>query len=166
MDVKESKNICDKLLAAISEIFVGKEEKIRKVLCASLSNGHVLFEDYPGLGKTLITKLFSKAIGVEWNRIQFTPDLMPADILGTRVWQPEKATFRLEKGPIFSNVILADEVNRASPKTQSALLEAMEERQVTIEGVSHQLEKPFFEVFRRVVFLPTYPPSKDFDLVV
>lgn len=144
MKIKKAKEKCERILDSIGEIFVGKQETLKKVLCASLANGHVLFEDYPGLGKTLLTKLFSKTIGSKWKRIQFTPDLMPADIIGTRVWQPNKAEFKLEKGPIFGNVILADEVNRATPKTQSALLEAMEERQVTIEGTLHRLKSPFF----------------------
>ncbi len=144
MKIEKAKKRCEEILDSIGEIFVGKQDTVKKVLCASLANGHVLFEDYPGLGKTLLTKLLSKTIGCKWKRIQFTPDLMPADIIGTRVWQPGKAEFKLEKGPIFSNVILADEINRATPKTQAALLEAMEEKQVTIEGTLHKLKSPFF----------------------
>lgn len=144
VELEKAKRNCEKVLDAIGEIYVGSKSKLEKILGASLAGGHVLLEDYPGVGKTLLTKLFSKAVGCDWSRIQFTPDLMPADIIGTRVWQPEKSDFRLEKGPIFSNVILADEINRATPKTQSALLEAMEERQVTIEGNIHNLSPPFF----------------------
>lgn len=114
------------------------------MLAAALSNGHVLFEDNPGLGKTLLAKVFSKVTGCNWGRIQFTPDLMPADIIGTRVWKGTE--FAIEKGPIFTNVLLADEINRSPPKTQSALLEAMEEKQVTIEGTTFKLAKPFFVI--------------------
>jgi MoxR-like ATPase len=117
---------------------------LRKLLCAALANGHVLFEDNPGLGKTLLAKTFAKTMGCRMGRVQFTPDLMPADILGTRVWLSRTSEFALEKGPIFTNILLADEINRSPPKTQAALLEAMEERQVTIEGTTHRLERPFF----------------------
>jgi MoxR-like ATPase len=116
------------------------------VLSAALANGHILFEDYPGLGKTLLAKVFARLIDCSWRRIQFTPDLMPADIVGTRVWRANRSEFTFERGPIFTNVLLADEINRAPPKTQSALLEAMEERQVTIEGETHKLEPPFFVI--------------------
>jgi MoxR-like ATPase len=114
------------------------------MLCASLSNGHILFEDNPGLGKTLLAKVFAKVTGCNWGRVQFTPDLLPADIIGTRVWKG--SDFAVEKGPIFTNILLADEINRSPPKTQSALLEAMEEKQVTIEGNTYKLEKPFFVI--------------------
>jgi len=116
----------------------------RKLLCASLANCHVLFEDYPGLGKTLLVKTFARVVGCDWKRIQFTPDLMPADILGTKVWKSGTSSFVFEKGPIFTSFLLADEINRSPPKTQSALLEAMEERQVTIEGTTYPLRRPFF----------------------
>ncbi|KXA88820.1 magnesium chelatase [candidate division MSBL1 archaeon SCGC-AAA259B11] len=146
MQIEEFKKNCEEIVKAIGNIFVGDEPALRKILCASLVNGHVLFEDYPGLGKTLLTKIFAKVIGCNWKRIQFTPDLLPADIIGTRVWLSKKSEFSLEKGPIFTNVLLADEINRATPKTQSALLESMEERQVTIEGTLHRLESPFFVI--------------------
>jgi MoxR-like ATPase len=116
---------------------------LQKVLAASYANGHVLFEDYPGLGKTLLAKAFAKATGCEFNRIQFTPDLMPSDIVGTKVWKADKSSFVLEKGPVFTHILLADEINRSPPKVQSALLECMEERQVTIEGETHRLSAPF-----------------------
>jgi MoxR-like ATPase len=115
-----------------------------KMLAAALANGHVLFEDNPGLGKTLLAKNFARVIGCRWGRVQFTADLMPSDITGIRVWNGSQSGFTLEKGPVFTNVLLADEINRSTPKTQSALLEAMGERQVTIDGVQHKLEKPFF----------------------
>ena len=144
MKIKEAHEVCEEITRSIEEIFVDKRDIIEKTLCASLANGHVLFEDYPGAGKTLLAKLFSKAVGCDWKRIQFTPDLMPADITGTRIWQPDKAEFRYEKGPVFTNVLLGDEINRATPKTQSALLEAMQERSITVGGETRNLEKPFF----------------------
>jgi MoxR-like ATPase len=116
------------------------------MLAAGLANGHVLFEDYPGLGKTLLAKIFTRAIGCETSRVQFTPDLLPADIVGTHVWKQNESTFQLVKGPVFTNVLLADEINRAPPKTQAALLEAMEERQVTIDGETSVLESPFIVI--------------------
>lgn len=143
MEPKKAKKLCDDIIGGIGSVFVGNELMLRKVLCAALANGHVLFEDYPGLGKTLLVKVFGKVTGCSWRRIQFTPDLMPADIVGTRVWKPS-GSFAVEKGPVFTNVLLADEINRATPKTQSALLEAMEEKQVTIEGTTYGLDPPFF----------------------
>lgn len=146
MNFEKFKSECDAILEAVGNVFVGESWLLKKVLSAALANGHILFEDYPGLGKTLLAKVFSKVIGCSWRRIQFTPDLMPADIIGTRVWKADRSEFILEKGPIFTNVLLADEINRSPPKTQSALLEAMEERQVTIEGETHNLENPFFVI--------------------
>jgi MoxR-like ATPase len=140
-DVKET---CTGIIEAISAVFVGHKPLLRKLLAAGLANGHVLFEDNPGLGKTLLAKIFARTIGFNYARIQFTPDLLPADIVGTRVWRQRDSTFELMKGPVFTNILLADEINRTPPKTQAALLEAMEERQVTIEGQTHPLPVPFF----------------------
>jgi MoxR-like ATPase len=109
-----------------------------------MGNRHVLFEDYPGLGKTLLAKVFTRVIGCNYGRVQFTPDLLPADITGGKIWRPQDGRFELVKGPIFTNILLADEINRTPPKTQAALLEAMEERQVTIEGDTLALAMPFF----------------------
>lgn len=134
----------DAVIQRVGSVFVGDPVLLRKVLAAALANGHVLFEDYPGLGKTLLVKILSKVLGCEASRIQFTPDILPADITGTRIWDTNKNAFVLEKGPIFTHVVLADEINRAPPKTQSALLEAMEERQVTIEGETLPIAPPFF----------------------
>ncbi len=131
------------LIDTIARYFVGDRVLLQKVLAASFANGHVLFEDYPGLGKTLLAKAFAKATGCDFNRIQFTPDLMPSDIVGTKVWKMDKSSFVLEKGPVFTHILLADEINRSPPKVQSALLECMEERQVTIEGETHMLGAPF-----------------------
>lgn len=135
---QKSREIVD----SVCGIYVGDREMVMKVLAACLSNGNVLFEDYPGLGKTLLAKVFARVIGADYKRVQFTPDLLPSDILGTKVWR--QSGFQLVKGPIFTHVLLADEINRSPPKTQAALLEAMEERQVTIEGDTMKLEEPFF----------------------
>ncbi|MCC6023784.1 MAG: MoxR family ATPase [Thaumarchaeota archaeon] len=166
MDLYRFKELCERILKTVGEIYVGNELLLRKVLCAALANGHVLFEDYPGLGKTLLAKVFAKALGCKWTRIQFTPDLMPADIIGTKVWKANISDFVLERGPIFTNILLADEINRAPPKTQSALLEAMEERQVTIEGVTYKLEPPFFVIATQnpIELEGTYPlPEAQMD---
>ncbi|MBW3584139.1 MAG: MoxR family ATPase [Euryarchaeota archaeon] len=142
--VQNPRVVFDGVLERIGGSFVGDPTLLRKVLAAALANGHVLFEDYPGLGKTLLVKVVSRVLGADARRVQFTPDILPADITGTKVWDTDEGRFRLEKGPVFTNVLLADEINRAPPKTQSALLEAMEERQVTIEGDTHILPPPFF----------------------
>ena len=144
MSLDEAKEMCEKIIEAVAAVFVGNKPLLRKLLAAGLANGHVLFEDYPGLGKTLLAKIFAKVIGCQYTRIQFTPDLLPADIVGTRIWRQQDSQFELVRGPIFTHVLLADEVNRTPPKTQAALLEAMEERQVTIDGETNILESPFF----------------------
>ena len=144
MELNEFSTHAKDILETTSGIIVGNQMALRKLLCAALANGHVLFEDNPGLGKTLLAKTFGKTVGCRVGRVQFTPDMMPADILGTRVWISRTSEFALEKGPIFTNILLADEINRSPPKTQAALLEAMEERQVTIEGTTHRLQRPFF----------------------
>ena len=132
------------ILDRVESVFVGNRQLTEKLLAAALANGHVLFEDNPGLGKTLLVKTFARAIGCASRRVQFTPDILPADIVGTKVWNSSSRSFELHEGPIFTNILLADEINRAPPKTQSALLESMEERQVTIEGDTRKLEAPFF----------------------
>ncbi|HVM45618.1 MAG TPA: MoxR family ATPase [Candidatus Thermoplasmatota archaeon] len=136
--------VCARILDSVSQSFVGDRILLRKMLAGALANGHILFEDHPGLGKTLLVKTFARILGADFKRIQFTPDLLPGDILGTSVWLAREERFELAKGPVFTNVMLADEINRAPPKTQSALLEAMEERQVTIDGKTHDLPSPFF----------------------
>lgn len=138
-----SRRKCMDILSEVMKYFVADTSLLTIVLCGLISGSHILFEDNPGLGKTLLVKLLSKITGCNWRRIQFTPDLLPADIVGTKVWKAQQSTFQLERGPIFTNLLLADEINRAMPKTQSALLEAMEERQVTIEGETHPLARPF-----------------------
>ncbi|ANS77393.1 magnesium chelatase [Paenibacillus yonginensis] len=127
----------------LDQIIVGKRKEIELTLLAMLSGGHVLLEDVPGVGKTLLVRAIAKGIGGSFGRIQFTSDLMPADITGVSIYRPNSGEFEFRPGPILSNVILADEINRAAPRTQSALLEAMEERKVTVDGVSRRLPEPF-----------------------
>jgi len=135
--------LCGEIINEIEHAVVGKRDQLEMILAAVLAGGHVLVEDYPGLGKTLIASCFATALGLEFKRIQFTPDLLPGDITGGYVFNRGENRFDLRKGPIFANIILADEINRASPKTQSALLEAMQEKQVTIDGESLTLVDPF-----------------------
>jgi MoxR-like ATPase len=131
------------VISEVERAVVGKRGLLEMVMASALSGGHVLLEDFPGLGKTLIARSFSTVLGLEFKRIQFTPDLLPADITGGYVFNRAENRFDLRQGPIFANIILADEINRASPKTQSALLEAMQERQVTLEGETLPLSEPF-----------------------
>lgn len=133
-----------KLRAEIGKAVIGQDDVIERLLVALLANGHVLLEGMPGLAKTLLVKSLGTALGVQFERIQFTPDLLPSDVVGTMIFSPKDGAFATHKGPIFANLVLADEINRAPAKVQSALLEAMQERQVTIGGTSHQLPKPFF----------------------
>jgi len=132
-----------KVIAEVERAVVGKHDLMETVACAALAGGHVLFEDYPGLGKTLIARCFAAALGLDFKRIQFTPDLLPGDITGGYIFNRNENRFELRRGPIFTNLILADEINRASPKTQSALLEAMQEARVTLEGETLSLPEPF-----------------------
>lgn len=131
---------------SIGQIILGKDEQIRLALTCLVAKGHLLIEDMPGVGKTTMAHAIAQVMGLDFQRIQFTSDLLPADVLGVSVYDRERATFEFHPGPIFSNFILADEINRATPKTQSALLEAMEEHQVTVEGETRDLPKPFFVI--------------------
>jgi MoxR-like ATPase len=131
------------VIAEVERAVVGKRSLLEMIMAVALTGGHVLLEDYPGLGKTLIARSLATALGLEFKRIQFTPDLLPGDITGGYIFNRDKNRFELRKGPIFANIILADEINRASPKTQSALLEAMQEGQVTLEGETERLPEPF-----------------------
>lgn len=142
-DIREVSSLSQKVIAEVERAVVGKRPLLEMVMASVLAGGHVLLEDYPGLGKTLAARSFAAVLGLEFKRIQFTPDLLPADITGGYIFNRTKNKFELRKGPIFANIILADEINRASPKTQSALLEAMQEGQVTLEGETLRLPEPF-----------------------
>jgi MoxR-like ATPase len=135
-----------KVTEEVGRAIVGKNELLAKMMAAVLSGGHILLEDYPGLAKTLIAKSFAVALGLEFKRIQFTPDLLPGDITGGYIYDRAQGRFEMRRGPLFANIVLADEINRASPKTQSALLEAMQEVQVTVEGETMKLPQPFVVV--------------------
>ncbi len=130
----------------IGKVIIGKDETIKLVLTAFIAGGHVLLEDAPGTGKTVLAKSLARSVDVSYNRIQFTPDLLPSDITGLNVYQMNKGEFVFNKGPVFCNILLADEINRATPRTQSGLLECMEERQVTLDGVTRKLQEPFFVI--------------------
>jgi MoxR-like ATPase len=134
------------LKAEIGKVIVGQEQMVELLLAAVLADGHVLIEGVPGVAKTLTAKLLSKSISVGFSRIQFTPDLMPSDVIGTSIFNPKDSSFQFNKGPIFSNIVLIDEINRAPAKTQAALFEVMEERQITVDGHSYQLSTPFMVV--------------------
>ncbi|MDM8548169.1 AAA family ATPase [Candidatus Venteria ishoeyi] len=134
----------EELVTEISQVILGKEYQVRQLLACLFAQGHILIEDLPGMGKTTLAHVLARVLGLSFQRIQFTSDLLPADILGVSVYDRETAQFKFHKGPIFAQMILADEVNRATPKAQSALLEAMEERQVTVEGETRALPAPFF----------------------
>jgi len=142
-DVKQVSTLGKQVISEVERAIVGKRELLEMVMAAVLAGGHALLEDYPGLGKTLIARSFATVLGLDFKRIQFTPDLLPGDITGGYVYNRVGNKFELRKGPVFANIILADEINRASPKTQSALLEAMQEEQVTLEGESMRLPQPF-----------------------
>jgi MoxR-like ATPase len=154
------------LLAALNQVILGKPEAVELLVAALLADGHALIEDLPGTGKTTLAKALALAIGAEFHRVQFTPDLMPADITGGSIFVPNQGEFRLQKGPVFTQVLLADEINRASPRTQSALLEAMEERQVSIDGEAMALPGLFWVLATQnpVEFNGVYPlPEAQMD---
>lgn len=158
----QAQNIVDE----VEKVIVGKTDTVRKAVIALLCNGHLLLEDIPGVGKTTLAKALAKAIGGEFRRVQFTPDLLPADITGSAIYNQRTTEFEFRAGPIFGNVVLVDEINRATPKTQSSLLEAMEERQVTADGTTYELPHPFFVIATQnsVEMTGTYPlPEAQLD---
>lgn len=166
LSIAEVSATCKTLVDEVGKVVVGKKNTLKYVVLGAISDGHILFEDYPGLAKTLTVKTFSAAIGCKFARVQFTPDLLPADITGTYVYNQKTSDFKLIKGPIFTNILLADEINRAPPKTQAALLEAMQERQTTMEGETYTLDKPFLVLATQnpIEYEGTYPlPEAQID---
>jgi MoxR-like ATPase len=157
---------CQEILAALAQVIVGKTEVLEQILAGVLANGHILIEDYPGLAKTLIARLVAGTLDLSFKRIQFTPDLLPSDITGSFLFDQRQARFEFRPGPIFTHLLLADEINRATPKTQSALLEAMQEGQVTVEGERFPLEPPFLVIATQnpIELEGTYPlPEAQLD---
>jgi MoxR-like ATPase len=146
LKVEEAGEKCQQVVNQVKKVIVGKEPVLEKVMLAILANSHILFEDYPGLAKTLLARSFAMSMGCDFSRIQFTPDLLPSDITGTYVYNVKNGEFDLRRGPVFTNILLADEINRAPPKTQAALLEAMQERQTTLDGKTHLLTDPFLVI--------------------
>ncbi|SEO44900.1 MoxR-like ATPase [Halogranum amylolyticum] len=146
MDIAEASSACEDVFETVRGAVIAEDEFLERVMLGVLSRGHVLLEDVPGTGKTLTARSIAKALGLSFSRIQFTPDLLPSDVTGTNVFNEQESSFEFSHGPIFANVVLADEINRAPPKTQAALLEAMEEAQVTVDGDTYQLPKPFFVI--------------------
>lgn len=166
MEIKELKALSDAIKTNISQIIIGNEAVINLMLTASLAGGHILLEDKPGTGKTTMAKAFAKSIDASFKRVQLTPDLMPADIVGLNVFNQKTVEFQLMKGPVFTDILLADEINRTTPRTQSALLEAMEERQVTIDGETLALPKAFLVIATEnpIETVGTYPlPEAQLD---
>ena len=166
VDIAEAARIGHEILARTGTVVVGAEGALRLALAAVLAGGHVLFEDLPGLGKTLAAKTLAQALGLDFRRLQFTPDLLPSDVTGSSIFNPATREFEFRPGPIFAGLFLADEINRTSPKTQSALLEAMAETQVSVEGATLPLERPFhvFATSNPIEFEGTYPlPEAQLD---
>ena len=159
MSIEEVGQVASRIVDEVERAIVGKREALELVLLGILGDGHVLLEDYPGLAKTLIARSFAQATTLSFSRIQFTPDLMPSDVTGSSIYNQQTSKFEFRQGPIFAQILLGDEINRAPPKTQAALLEAMQERQVTIEGTTHRLERPFLVLATQnpIEYEGTYP---------
>src|SRR6187431_2118083 len=166
MQPAETGQRAERILAEVERAVVGKREALELVLLGILADGHVLFEDFPGLAKTLIARSFAQVTSMRFTRVQFTPDLMPGDVTGSSIFDQRTSDFEFRPGPIFTNLLLADEINRAPPKTQAALLEAMQERQVTIEGHTNPLDRPFLVLATQnpIEYEGTYPlPEAQLD---
>ncbi|KYG27023.1 AAA family ATPase [Alkalihalobacillus trypoxylicola] len=146
MEIRDVERLATSIKKSINQVIVGKDEIIDLMLVALFSSSHVLLDDVPGTGKTVLAKTMAKSLGTSFNRIQFTPDLLPTDLTGIQFYNQKSGEFEFRPGPLFSNIVLADEINRATPRTQSSLLECMEERQVTIDGVTHSLSRPFMVI--------------------
>ncbi|GJF11120.1 ATPase [Mycolicibacterium cyprinidarum] len=162
----ETTALCESVLDEIGRAVVGKRPALNLILITVLARGHALIEDLPGLGKTLIAKSFAAALGLEFTRVQFTPDLLPADLLGSTIYDMQSGRFEFRRGPVFTNLLLGDEINRTPPKTQAALLEAMAEQQVSIDGVTHRLPEPFLVLAtdNPIEYEGTYPlPEAQLD---
>jgi MoxR-like ATPase len=166
LTIEEVGALASRVLDEVERAIVGKRDALELILLGVLGDGHVLLEDFPGLAKTLIARSFAQATTMQFSRIQFTPDLMPSDVTGSSIFNQRAAEFEFRPGPIFTNLLLADEINRAPPKTQAALLEAMQERQVTIEGLTHPLDRPFLVLATQnpIEYEGTYPlPEAQLD---
>ncbi|MEI6503171.1 MAG: AAA family ATPase, partial [Armatimonadota bacterium] len=146
MEFQAAAVLCGQIMDNVERVIVGKREVIERTLVAMIAGGHILFEDVPGVGKTMLARAVARTIGCEFSRIQFTPDLLPSDVTGVSIYDQKTSEFRFRHGPVFTNILLADEVNRATPRTQSSLLEGMEERQVTVDGITHELPRPFMVI--------------------
>ena len=166
MDLRRVSDTTQRAVEEVGRFIVGKDDVLRQILMGLLADGHILLQDFPGLAKTMIAQSFAQVLDIHFTRIQFTPDLLPGEITGGYIYNQRDAAFEFRKGPVFANLLLADEINRATPKTQSALLEAMQERQVTVEGERFALEKPFVVIATQnpVEFEGTYPlPEAQLD---
>jgi MoxR-like ATPase len=166
MELIQVQELSEQVLDEVEKVVVGKREPLELIWLGFLADGHVLLEDYPGLAKTLAARSFAQVLSMRFARIQFTPDLMPSDVTGSSIWNQRDGDFEFRPGPIFTNLLLSDEINRAPPKTQAALLEAMQERQVTIEGLTHVLERPFLVIATQnpIEYEGTYPlPEAQLD---
>ena len=146
MERKDIQTLAKRVGQQIQKVIVGGDETVEMMLCAMIARGHVLLEDVPGTGKTVMAKSLAKSLDCSFARIQFTPDLLPSDVTGLSIYNSQKGEFEFKPGPVFTNILLADEINRATPRTQSALLECMEERQVTVDGLTRKLEEPFLVI--------------------
>ncbi|MDP9225510.1 MAG: MoxR family ATPase [Actinomycetota bacterium] len=166
LDLTRFKQSFERIASNIDHTIQGKSDVVRLALIALLAEGHLLLEDVPGVGKTMLAKSLAKSLGCSWQRIQFTPDLLPSDVTGVNIWNDSRSAFEFRPGAIFANIVLGDEINRASPKTQSALLECMEERQVTIDGTTRHLDEPFMVIATQnpIEHEGTYPlPESQLD---